>query len=158
MDQTLKQDYTRRIAMANRSEIINIVFELANVYMTDAQNAIENNDDTKAWEECNRAKECIHHLIKSLDYQYELAQPLLRIYQFASKEITSSAVNHNVEGIQHAKKLMTTLAGAFYEASKQDTSEPVMSHTQTVYAGLTYGKNQLNESLTDEGSLRGLWV
>ena len=27
-----------------------------------------------------------------------------------------------------------------------------------VYAGLTYGKNQLMESLGNEGSLRGLWV
>ena len=47
---------------------------------------------------------------------------------------------------------------AYATVSKEDTSGSVMENTQTVYAGLTYGKNQLMESLGNEGSLRGLRV
>ena len=39
-----------------------------------------------------------------------------------------------------------------------DESAPVMSHTQRVVAGLTYGRNSLNENLTDAGSDRGFRV
>jgi len=54
--------------------------------------------------------------------------------------------------------MMRKLHDAYATVSKEDTSGSVMENTQTVYAGLTYGKNQLMESLGNEGSLRGLRV
>ena len=44
---------------------------------------------------------------------------------------------------------MQSLHDSFEIISKQDTSGPVMGNTQTVYAGLTYGKTDLNVSLSD---------
>ena len=40
----------------------------------------------------------------------------------------------------------------------QNSSGPVMNNSQTVYAGLTYGRNQLTENMADQGSNRGMLV
>jgi flagellar protein FliS len=41
------------------------------------------------------------------------------------------------------------LKKGFVEVAKQDTRGPVMENTQQVYAGLTYGRNALNEVLVN---------
>ena len=57
--------------------------------------------------------------------------------------------------LAHVEEIMSKLHAAYETVSKQDESSPVMANTQTVYAGLTYGRNNLNESLADQGSSRG---
>jgi len=44
---------------------------------------------------------------------------------------------------------MNKLYDAFSQIAKEDTSEPIMKNTETVYAGYTYGKNSLNEAAFD---------
>ena len=59
------------------------------------------------------------------------------------------------EGIRKSRGCLKKLHEAYQKISEQDTSQPVMVNTQTVYAGLTYGKNTLTENLSDQGSSRG---
>ena len=47
---------------------------------------------------------------------------------------------------------------AYAQIASQDKSAPVMGHTQSVVAGLTYGRHSLNESLTEESPRRGFCV
>ena len=47
------------------------------------------------------------------------------------------------------------LHGAYEKLGSMDTSGPVMENVQTVYAGLTYGRNNLVENFTDQGTNRG---
>ena len=54
--------------------------------------------------------------------------------------------------------VISRLHDAYETISAEDDSAPLMANTQTVYAGLTYGKNRLAENLTDEGSSRGFRV
>ena len=56
------------------------------------------------------------------------------------------------------KNNLGKLRDAYDEIVTADESAPVMSHTQSVVAGLTYGRNSLNENLTDAGSDRGFRV
>ena len=44
------------------------------------------------------------------------------------------------------------------EVAKQDTSEPLMHNTQQVYAGMTYGKEQLNENFQESDTSRGFFA
>ena len=63
----------------------------------------------------------------------------------------------DLTGIGHAQTVLCGLRGGFAEAAAKDTSEPLMHNTEQVYAGITYGKNNLNESFQSEAS-RGFFV
>ena len=47
------------------------------------------------------------------------------------------------------------LCASYKELEKKDFSEPIMGNTQTVYAGLTYGKYSLNEDVSAVSMNRG---
>ena len=53
------------------------------------------------------------------------------------------------------KMVIYGLKEAYEVLAIQDQSGPVMQNTQAVYAGLTYGKDDLTENMTDQGTNRG---
>ena len=57
------------------------------------------------------------------------------------------------EGI---KRVIAPLSDAYRKISDQNSAGPVMENPQTVYAGLTYGRNTLTENLADQGLNRGI--
>ena len=67
-------------------------------------------------------------------------------------------VRNSTQELSHVKMIMTKLHDAYEQISGQDTSGPVMANTQTVYAGLTYGRNSLMENLDGQGGDRGFRV
>ncbi len=158
MNKDLIQKYTLKISQANKSELIVILYELIDIYFADALEAFEKEDMNGYKSHCNAAVRCVSDLLEALDFKYELAYPLMRLYIFTNKEISLAAVKEDPAGLLHARELMGKLHKAFIEVARQDQSASVMKNSQTVYAGLTYGKGQLNESLGDEGALRGFRV
>ena len=50
------------------------------------------------------------------------------------------------------------LYDGFLHAAEQDHSEPLMKNTQQVYAGYTYGRDNLVETCQDSDSSRGFLV
>lgn len=158
MDKEQIQKYTLKISQANKSEIIVILYELTDIYITDALLAFEKKEHAAYKKNCSSAGKCVADLLESLDFQYELAYPLMRLYLFVSKEISLAAIKKDPAGLYHARQSMNELKESFIQIAKQDSSEPVMRNSQTVYAGLTYGKTRLNENLSDEGALRGFRV
>ena len=51
--------------------------------------------------------------------------------------------------------MLDNLRVGFEKLHSIDTSEPVMKNTHQVYAGLTYGKGTLNESMLGDTYNRG---
>lgn len=151
------QEYTRRISEANRSEIIVIVYEMANDYFEDAFRALEaaNYDEYKIG--CDRIIRCANHLLNSLDFSYEIAGNLKSIYEYIIKETGIASVKRDATVLKSLQLFMSKLKGSFAEIAKKDESKAVMQNAQTVYAGLTYGKNSLNESM-NSASNRGFVV
>ena len=47
--------------------------------------------------------------------------------------------------------MILMISTTFKEVAKQDDSEAVMKNVQTIYAGLTYGRGTLNETI-DSGA------
>ena len=73
----------------------------------------------------------------------------LTLYIYAKRALAKAIYQNKTEGILEAEKVLRRLYNSFKEAAKSDTSGPLMRNTQKVYAGITYGKNDLNESYTN---------
>ena len=155
MTRELKQQYTLRISQANKTQMVVILYEMLLIYVEEAMQAHEQGDKTGFKEGIRKARGCVKELMESLHFEYEPARNLLQLYLYVSQELTRADIYSRTEELEHVKQVIEKLHGAYAEISVQDTSDPVMANTQTVYAGLTYGKNTLTENLADQGSSRG---
>lgn len=155
MTRELKQQFTRRISAANRTQLVVILYEMFLTYIQEAKQAFQNQDTAEFRQGIKRARGCLHELMMSLNYEYALAGNLLALYTFFDRRLTRADVGKSVQELTCVEAMMRKLHDAYETVSAQDTSPAVMANTQTVYAGLTYGKNNLTENLTDQGSGRG---
>lgn len=158
MTADLIKNYTLRISTANRTQIIVIVYELADVYLEEALKNIQDKDMTSYVDNCHHAMKCISHLMNALDDNYDLSDTLLSLYVYMNKEISMAAARYDEKRLMKVKEQIKSLSEAFSEVAKADASSPIMGNAQSVYAGLTYGKDSLNESIYDEGARRGYTV
>lgn len=152
------QDYTLKISQASRSEIIVILFELAINYLDDATKACNDNNHIEMRSNCAAAVNVINDLMGSLDFTYELAAPLFRVYEYISKEISMSVVKNDAKMLDNPRRYLNKLKDSFEKISGEDTTGPMMDNAQTIYAGLTYGRGVLNESVAAADSNRGFSV
>ena len=89
----------------------------------------------------------------------EMAEAERRINELTSELETCKSVSAmKISGLEEAEKIMRRLYHSFAEAAKSDTSAPIMSNTQQIYAGMTYGRNQLNENDMNYDNQRGFLV
>ena len=150
MTDEAKKDFTMRISQANKSGLVVILYEMYLIYLEDAVKAEGNREEFR--EAVRKGRGCINELMNSLNYDYEVAHNLLRLYIYVDREMAGADIRHSVEPLSHCRKVMTELMEAYRTVSREDISGPVMGNTQTVYAGLTYGKGKLTESLSHYGS------
>lgn len=155
MTKELKQQFTLKISQANKTQLIVILYEMLLCYLDEAQEAHQNGSRADFREAIRKARGCLKELMASLHFEYEPAMNLLQLYLYANREMTRADIRNSMEELEHVRRIMTKLHEAYEKVSGQDTSEPVMANIQTVYAGLTYGKNTLVENLADQGSNRG---
>ena len=153
-----KKEFTRKITQANSAQLIVILYDIALVYVNDAIGFMDNGDMANAKIQADFAKRSIEEMINNLHFEYELARPLHQIYLSMKKALREGIADKKKEPLISVKNNLQKLRDAYDQIVFQDDSAPVMSHTQTVVAGLTYGRNSLNENLTDAGSNRGFRV
>lgn len=158
MTKELKQQFTLKISQANKTQLIVILYEMMLVYIEEAKQAHESADMEGFRLGIKRAKACLHELMASLHFEYAISGNLLQLYTFADRQMTKADVRKSVKELDFVKSMIEKLHAAYETVSAQDDSKPVMENTQTVFAGLTYGRNQLTESLSDQGSGRGFRV
>ena len=155
MTKELKQQYTLRITQANKSALVVILYEMTITYLEDAMKAHEDGDERGFKDGIRKARGCIKELMASLHMEYEAAGNLRKLYIFAGKELTRAAIYGSSKELSHVKAMMEKLHGAYEKIAGTDTSAPIMTNTQTVYAGLTYGRDSLTENLAGQGGERG---
>lgn len=158
MTKELKQELTLRITQANKTQLITILYEMILLYLEEAKEALhaENKADYK--NAIRKIRGCMNELTLSLHLEYEVAQNLLQLYLFINSELVQASIHFEEENLKHVESIIKQLHGAYQKIEKQDKSGPVMGNTQTVYAGLTYGRNTLTENLADAGTNRGFCV
>lgn len=155
MTKECKQQFTLRITQANKTELIVILYEMVLTYLEDAKNYLQEEDIAEFRESLRRVRGCIGELVSSLNLEYEPAPALLSLYLYCNRELTKADVRKEQAYMDNVKVVIEKLLTAYRELAKQDESEPVMQNSQTVYAGLTYGKNSLAENMADQGANRG---
>ena len=158
MKKEIKQEFILRITRANKTQLVVILYDMVLVYLQDSLEAFENKDYKEYKWNIERAKDCIDELLNSLHPEYEVAVVLKSLYYFYKRELTTAAVQNKKEMVLPVIQMIKELKASYEQVSAEDTSAPIMQNTQTVYAGLTYGKGSLNINLSDQGSSRGFRV
>ena len=158
MTRELKQEYTLRITQANQTQLIIILYDITITYLNDALTAWNIRDMDEYRHQLLLAKKCIEEMINNLHFEYTLAKNLQMLYLSMKKTLREASLNQTKEPVESVINNLTKLKQAYETISFQDNSKPVMEHTQSVVAGLTYGKNSLSEDLSDESSNRGFRV
>ena len=153
-----KQTYTRRISAANRAQLVTVVYDMALDYMTDGKDALAEESWDTADAALSRARACLDDLIGALDMQYEMSRGLMELYLFCKHELSAAQGRRDASRIANARTVIDKLRGAWVQIENLDESEASFDNAQTVYAGLTYGKGTLNESVADPNANRGLTV
>ena len=146
------QEYTRKIADANPTELIVLVYEIAENYLDEAIMAHKEADAQSFKANIDKASKCGNDLIEALDVQYDISKQLMDIYLFINRELALSVVKNDSSMVVRIQAMMTKLKNTFVELSKKDDSSKVMGNTQEVYAGLTYGKSALTENTMEQNS------
>ncbi len=145
-----KKEFTARIVNANRSQLVVIKFEMIFAYMEDARRDMEEN----RWEAVKTDITCIERIldrfINDLDFNYEISGELYRLYQFCMEKMAMSRVKKQLAEMEEAYKVLQNLYKAFVEVAKSDESQPLMTGAQQLVTGVTYGKNSLNETYSND--------
>ncbi len=155
MTKELKKEYTLKISQANKTQLITILYEMLLIYAGEAKESHGREDRAGFREGIRKARGCVNELLASLNFQYGLAANFLQLYMYINRELAKAEVRNITEPLENIEKVVGQLHAAYEKLGEMDTSAPVMSNVQTVYAGLTYGRNSLTENLTDQGIDRG---
>lgn len=158
MTKELKQQFTLRISRANKTELIIILYDIMSSYLEEAKLALEQKNRAALHDAIRKIRGCNQELIASLHFEYELAMNLLSLYLYINRELAQADVKQDAEPLIHIEKIILGLREAYMNSTRKDTSGPIMENAQTIYAGLTYGKNNLTENVADQGSNRGFLV
>ena len=155
MTKELKQQFTLRITQANKTELIVILYDMILTYIDEAKEAYEKENRAGFHDAIRKIRGCNQELIASLNLEYEPAMNLLSLYIYVNRELVHADVRNQLEPLEHVTMVISGLKEAYEIIATQDKSGAVMQNTQTVYAGLTYGKNNLTENMADQGMNRG---
>ena len=147
MEKERLQEYAARVTQANRSELVVIIYEATIASIEEGKKYLTDGQVEPARKEIARARGMITELMSSLDLQYSISHYLRQLYVYAYQELCQGIANRSPEQLEHASRIFEKILPSFKEVAKQDDSEAVMANVQTIYAGLTYGRGTLNETI-----------
>ena len=114
-------DFTRRISQSNRGGLVIVIYDIFFAYMEDTKEAHDNGEWENYKTALRNASKTISELISSLDFSYELAGELYRIYVFCRETLAKAMYKRDLKEVELAENLMKKLYTAFAEVMKEDT-------------------------------------
>ncbi len=138
-----KQKYVAKISKASPLNLVIINFEIILDYLEESRKNIDNN---KMFEfNILKARQFLLELRCSLDMQYEISSQLLTMYIYADKQIANFLFNKDLKYLDDAINVLKNIMSGFEQIDEEDKTS-IMENTESIYTGLTYGKNgKLNE-------------
>ncbi len=143
------KSFTLRTTEANACELIVILYDVILTDTKNARNAFRQEDFERFRSDLNHAAKFLNELIRCLDFNIPLSGNLASLYAYMNRRISYAAAGNHVEALDIVDEIVLKLRDAFEHISKDDQSGPMMKNTQSLYAGLTYGKGYLNETYVD---------
>ena len=151
------QEFTSKITLSNRTGLTVVTYEILFVYLADAKSALKEERFEDYKQAIRQAQKCISELMVTLDFSYELALELYRVYAYGKELLAKAMYKRSEAEIDECESLMKMLHASFVEVAKTDDSAPLMRNTEQVYAGYTYGRSDVNSS-SDVNPSRGFFV
>jgi len=155
MNSELKKDFAMRISQANNVQMIIISYEMIVSYL---EEACETDDKFIYSEKIELSKRCIDEMMRNLHYEYEISKNLKELYLYMKRRLRIAVWNDDIEAVKEVIKLATKLKEAYLEIANQDESSALMQNTQSVVTGITYGRNQVLDEVTNGTMNRGYRV
>ncbi len=141
------QEFTRRITQENHSGLILVLCDMEQVYLEDALHAYEQGEQSVYLKNAEMAKQCMHELITCFSSEDKLGRQVITILRFLYGKLARSVVRKEPDELDRCAGMIDNLRVGFEHLHTLDKEGPVMQNTHQVYAGLTYGKGTLQESI-----------
>ncbi len=141
------QEFTLRTSQANHSGLILILTDMDKIYINDALSAYEDGDMEQYHRYIELARRTHNELMSTMNMQDALARKVVATLRYIYGLLVASKVKQEPQELDRCIGMLDTLKVAFEHLHSLDEEGPVMKNTHRVYAGLTYGKGVLNESL-----------
>lgn len=152
MTKELKQEYTLRISEANSTELVVILYEMLEIYIEEAKNALNTKDVEVFHEAIRKCTGCVRELTASIVKGSELEGNLTSLYIFCIRELAKAELHYSASELEIVEGIIKKLHSAFKVVADNDNSPAIMGNTQRVYAGLTYGKESLIVHLNQDSN------
>jgi flagellar protein FliS len=155
MEKNTSNTYQNRIINANREQLLVITYEVFINSISECINSIEDQNE----DEFNRKMVKVHRLHReltdNLDMSYEISKNLFSLYVYMNKKLIEASMKLQKEPLLEVKKLALILLDGFAQVASTQSSDVIVKNAQKIYAGLTYGKGQLNETIMNGFEDRG---
>ncbi|MCR5719314.1 MAG: flagellar protein FliS [Lachnospiraceae bacterium] len=158
MTDEMKQEYTMRIANADKTVMTVILYDMALEYIEEAGVSLDAGDKQEFKRKLTLVRGCVNELIMSLDFKYELAMNLYSLYMFVIRVLAKAGYKYDTNKLNEAVRVLKPLRDAYDTVSKEKGGAPVMDNSEKVYQGLTYQKNAGYSSMVAPEANRGMTV
>lgn len=127
------------VVNASPGRLLCITYEILLEEIKKAQ--IETAQDRKR--ALKKAVEIIQMLVGDLNFEIDMAKDLFKIYVYVQRLLIQ---NPDEKILEEAYRLIKMLHNAYEEISKEEgLGEPALVNAEVIYAGMTYGKADVNE-------------
>lgn len=145
------QVYTKRITQANTSGLAVILYELTSIYIEEGKTAYKAGRTEEFERSILQAQSFLQELMSMSKMENQTGYDVMSLYLFIDKQLLLSIVKKQPVNLDECAGYLNKLRTSFEKLAETDTEEPLMEHVQQVYAGLTYGRGYLNESVDPAG-------
>lgn len=150
MKNELKQELTRRLCECNNGGLVLVMYDIYFAYSDDVKNAFASGDRDAMKKSVADVQAALDELIGALDFKYPIAKQLFSLYSYCKRLFSTVLYTRDLTAADEADGIMQKLRDSFEIAAKQDNSGPLMGNAQKVYAGMTYGRTNLNENCIND--------
>lgn len=155
MNSTIVKDFQNKIVNAGKGDLLMITYDMLFVSLEEAAEAIENNEEAVFNQSMVRSHRLLRELSDNLDFKYEISRDLMSIYIYINKELIEASLHLDKEPIERSLAVLRLLYDGFDQVEAEADKKPIIGNSQKVYAGLTYGKGMLNETVYNQSVSRG---
>ncbi|MFP4697741.1 MAG: flagellar protein FliS [Eubacteriales bacterium] len=150
------REYNARVVQASKCELVVISYEFILDLIQDAERALEQNNKELFEEKVKKTQKVLKTLINSLDFCYDISRNLMSLYIYTNQQLVYALFSYNDIYLKNAEKILDILLAGWMGVCDDEESNPLITNAQKLYAGLTYGKKSLNETILNDSESRGL--
>lgn len=141
------KEFTFRTSQANHSGLILVLTDIVMTYINDSIACYEQDNTDGYMSNLELALKATNELISCFAPGNLQAREVISILRYVYGRLVAGRAKRMPCDFEVCLSILTKLRVAFERLHELDDEEPVMKNTHQVYAGLTYGKGTLNESI-----------